>query len=109
MALLLDFPASAAEGSGVVSATVTRTGTVTSALTVFLSSSDTTEATVPVTVVIPASQASASFNLNVVDDNVVDGTKMATINAVASGHAEAFKSISITDNDLLAGWPGGPF
>ena len=52
------------------------------------------------------SATSVTFNLAVVDDNVVDGTKSATINAVASGHAEAFKTISITDNEVLTLRPG---
>ena len=71
------------EGSNAVG-TVTRVGTDNSqALTVNLVTSDTTEATVPVVVVIPANQASASFNITSVNDSI-DGVQNATITATAA-------------------------
>ena len=75
------------EGTGANSTaigTVTRVGVDTSqALTVNLSSSDTTEATVPATVLIPAGQASATFNITAVMDYTPDGSQNATITATA--------------------------
>ncbi|MCA9057011.1 MAG: M36 family metallopeptidase, partial [Planctomycetaceae bacterium] len=48
------------------------------ALTVNLSSSDTSEATVASQVTIPANQLTASFPLNAVDDMLLDGTQTVT-------------------------------
>ena len=81
-------------------ATVTRLDT-SGVLTVTLSSSDTTEVTVPPTVEIPDAQTSVSFNINAVDDNVVDGTQTVTLTASATGYTEATTTVSITDNDVL--------
>ena len=68
-------------------ATVTRGNTdISAALTVTLSSSDTTEATVPATVTIPANQASATFTVTGVNDTLLDGTQTATITATAAGY-----------------------
>src|SRR5262249_25991769 len=64
--------------------TVTRIDTDNSQpLTINLVSSDTTEATVPVVVVIPAGQASATFNITAVNDWWTDGTQNVTITATA--------------------------
>ncbi|HEX3148672.1 MAG TPA: Ig-like domain-containing protein [Gemmataceae bacterium] len=72
-------------GAGAVTGTVTRYGvSLTQALTVNLSSSDTTEATVPATVTIPAGQASATFAIATVDDTFTDGTQAVTITASAT-------------------------
>ena len=80
-------PAALWEYSGTAAATgtVTRDGFDNSqALTVFLSSSDTTEVSVPSSVVIPAGQTSANFSINAVDDSTVDGTQSAIITATAT-------------------------
>src|SRR5438046_1645855 len=77
-------PAGLFEFSGPAAATgtVTRTGFDLSVpLTVSLSSSDTTEVTVPASVVIPAGQTSATFPVNAIDDAIIDGTQTATITA----------------------------
>ncbi len=65
-------------------ATVTRVNASLAAdLVVTLASSDTTEATVPATVTIPAGQASVSFPIAAVDDTIPDGTQAVTITATA--------------------------
>ena len=51
------------------------------AVTVALISSDTSEATVPASVTIPAGQATASFVVTAVDDALLDGTRTVTIAA----------------------------
>ena len=80
-------PHSLMEGIGASSTalgTVTRVAADNSqALTVNLFSSDTTEATVPAYVVIPAGQTSATFNITAVADWAPDGTQNATITATA--------------------------
>jgi uncharacterized delta-60 repeat protein len=61
-------------GVGAITATVTRADAdLSQPLTVYLTTSDPTEASVPATVIIPANQASATFSVNGVEDNVPDG------------------------------------
>ncbi|MBC7967705.1 MAG: hypothetical protein H7Z17_17465 [Fuerstia sp.] len=77
--------------------TVTRNGSPASSLTVNLSSGDTSEVTVPATVVIPAGQLSATFTASAVDDGIIDGNQSATITATASGFPSTNRTLSVTD------------
>ena len=90
---------SEAAGAGAATGTVTRSGDLTSALVVTLSSNDTTEATVPTTVTILAGQSSATFAIAAVDDVVVDGTQVVTLTASASGYTSGTSNLNVTDND----------
>lgn len=86
-------------GAGTISGTVSRPTTGTSAITVLLNSSDNTELTVPSSVTIPAGQTSATFNINAVDDNFVDGNITVTITASLTGFSNGTDTISVTDNE----------
>ena len=89
-------------GTAATTATVTRSNTdTTSALTVSLLSNDTSEATVAATVEIPAGQASASFDLNAVDDTLLDGTQTVTITASATGYVNGSDTVDVTDYETL--------
>ncbi len=66
---------------------------------VYLTSSDTTEATVPSSVTIPASQASVTFPIDAVDDDEADGTKTVTITATAPGYIDGADTLEVTDDD----------
>ncbi len=80
--------------------TLTRNNTDTgSALTVALSSSDTSEVTVPATVTIPAGASSATFDVAAVNDDEFDGSQSASITAVASGYIDAVTTIDIADHE----------
>jgi hypothetical protein len=98
----------APEGSGPVTATVTRTGATDAAVEVRLSSSDPTAATVPATVTIPAGAASATFAVTVVDDAAGDGTQTTTIRASADGLLPGWDTLHVTDNDALLVDDGDP-
>ena len=63
---------------------MTRDGDTSDALTVNLSSSDTTEATIQSTVTIAAGQTSVGVSINAVDDSLTDGTQTVTIQATAN-------------------------
>ena len=90
------------DGSAATTATITRNTDTTSALTVNLTSSDTSEAAVPATVTILAGQATSDpFNIDAEDDSVVDGTQTVTITASASGHADGIDTINVTDDDSV--------
>ncbi|MEQ9410077.1 MAG: hypothetical protein RIK87_20240, partial [Fuerstiella sp.] len=101
--LTVDIAADAvSEGAGAeaTTATVTRSSDTGTALTVTLASSDTSEAAVPTTVVIPAGQASVSFNVAAIDDAIVDGTQTVTVTATAAAHDDGTDTVDVTDNDV---------
>ncbi len=94
--------AAIAENGGVAAATVTRSGgNMSLPLTVTLSSSDTTEATVPASVVIAANQASAAFNVTAVNDALLDNRITVTITAGAVAFANATDTIDVRNDDFL--------
>ena len=89
-------------GAGATTATVTRTHSDNSvALTIFLTSGDTTEAALPASVTIPAGQASATFSIDALDDALADGTQSVTIFATASGFSTGSATIQVTDHEIL--------
>ena len=88
-------------GAAATIVTISRNTDTTAALTVNLSSSDTSEATVPATATIPAGQSSVTVNLAAVDDTVVDGTQTVTITASATGFASGSDTLQVTDNDVV--------
>ena len=89
-------------GADAATGTVTRTGPTDAALTVTLSSSDTTSATVPATVTIPAGQISATFPITAVDDYTVDGTKSPVISASAPNYTSATPvTLTVLNSDAL--------
>jgi hypothetical protein len=93
--------ASVPENGGTSAATVTRSPGTSSALTVALTSSDTTEATVPATVTIPDGSDSATFTVTAVDDGLADGPQTVTITASAIGAVSGSDSLEVLDNELL--------
>ena len=94
-------------GTGAATGTVTRgnTSDLTQPLVVNLSSSDTRAATVPVTVVIAAGQASATFPINPVNDTFNDATQTAVISAedavVPVRYLAGSAVIHVTDDEHL--------
>ena len=93
--------ASATEGAGTLTGTVTRNTPTTEPLTVTLRSSDTSELTVPTTVTIPVGESVATFNVAVVDDAIVDANQTATLIATAAGFASGSDDIVIINDDAL--------
>ena len=98
-------PTSFSEAGGATAATgtVTRTGDLTNPVTVNLLSSDTTEATVAASVTIAANEASATFSIGAVDDAVVDGSQTITVTASATDYTNGATSVTVTDDDAMAG------
>ena len=89
-------------GPAATSVTISRNSSTASSLDITLSSSDTSEATVPINATIPAGQSSLSVNLDAIDDNVADGTQNVTITAFASGFASDSDTLEVTDNEVPA-------
>lgn len=68
-------------------------------LTLGISSSDTGEATVPASVVIPAGNTTVTFPISAFDDIFADGTQSPTITVSAPGFLNVSQVISVTDNE----------
>lgn len=80
--------------------TVTRNNTdVGSELVVALTSSDTSEATVPATVTIPAGESSATFDIAAVNDSEFDGAQVVTIDGTAGGYIAAAGELTVVDHE----------
>lgn len=95
---------SIAENDGVNAATLTirRSGPVLDTATmVTLLSSDTSEATLPSTVTIPANATSTTAVINSVDDNLLDGSQTVSLRASASGVDEGSVDFIVTDHETL--------
>lgn len=94
---------SISESGGIANGTVTRSNTdISSPLTVTLTSSDLSEVTVPLTVTIPANQASVNFVVNGVDDALLDGIQTVTLQAAAAGYVGGNRSLNVSDAELLS-------
>ncbi|MFN0051908.1 MAG: Ig-like domain-containing protein, partial [Planctomycetales bacterium] len=78
---------------------VMRNGSTTSALTVTLASSDTSELTVPASVVIPAGQSGVAFLAMPVADSTPDGHQLVTVSATAGGFAAGITGLTVLDVD----------
>ena len=110
-------PASGWEGQ-TLAGTVTLSGTMASATVVLLTSSDTSELTLPASVTIPIGSTSGSFTAALVANGLHTGPKAVTVTASASGLANATAATTVNDSDLdhftfttlAANWPAGvPF
>ena len=72
-------------------------------LTVSLTSSDLSEATLPTSALIEAGETSVTVTISSVNDDVIDGTQSVTITASADGFIGDSNVINITDVDDLDG------
>ena len=104
-------PASITENAGAdaASGTVYRShADIDQALTVFLASSDETEAEVPASVTIPAGQASAPFSIEAIDELLADADQVVQLTASATGFTEGTAALTVENNDLAAPASTGP-
>lgn len=94
-------PESFSEGAGVMAATgtVTRTGDISMELTVSLSASDESELAVQLTVIIPAGQGMATFDIMALDDADQDGDQSVTITASADGLFSGTTTVTVEDDE----------
>ncbi|MCG3150312.1 MAG: hypothetical protein PCFJNLEI_03795 [Verrucomicrobiae bacterium] len=100
--LLVTVPSRVGENAGVVAATVSVTSAPPANLTVALSSSELSAATLPASVVILAGQTNAGFNISIVDDGLLDGTWPATVTALAPGYQNGTATILVDDDETAA-------
>ena len=87
-------------GAGTVE--FSNTGPAATDTVVTLSSSDTTEATVPASVTIPKGYSFAQFSITPVPDTTLDGTKATvTITASAAGFVSGSASVQVVDPSVI--------
>ncbi len=89
-------------GSGAAQLTIQRTGVSTStATTLRLSSNDTTELTVPATVVIPIGQSSVVVPVTAIDDTLLDGTQRVVVTIAADGFTSTDINVDVLDYEQI--------
>jgi uncharacterized repeat protein (TIGR01451 family) len=92
-------PAVAREGDGTLQGTVLLSLPSPAPMEVQLSSDNTNEVVVPTSILIPAGEVSANFSITIVDDVLLDGTQVATIQAGFPDRPSATAGIAINDNE----------
>ncbi|MDM8552377.1 Calx-beta domain-containing protein [Desulfobacterales bacterium HSG2] len=97
--LALGIPETVSETDSLLTGTVSIPGTFPEDVRVSLVSDDLSEITVPGSVVIPAGEISAPFDLTLTDDPEIDGTQTVTLTASADGWTSAEAAIEVGDND----------
>lgn len=88
-------------GSNAATITVTRTGNLAQPVTMQLSSSDESEATVPPTVSFPSGVSSVQVPLTAVNDDLLDGTQIVAIRASIGGNLLGTVSMGVDDAESL--------
>lgn len=102
--LTVTLPAARLENSGTVTGagTVSVAGTLVNALTVTLASNDSSELTVPASVIIAAGSSQQTFDLTVVNDVLNDGAQTVQVTASAAGFNPGSTTMSIADDEQPA-------
>ena len=85
--------------AAVTSATVTRNGDTAEPLSVTLTSSDFNQITVPNEVTIPAGETSTTFEVQAIDDTLIERSQSYSVIATTRGFVSASEGITVTDND----------
>ncbi len=88
-----------AEDAATAAMTVTRDGDLTAEMVVNLSSGNTDVGTVESSVTIPAGEASASFNVTLVNNDLYSGTRGVAITASSDSAAAASATLAVTDDE----------
>lgn len=97
--LSLNVPEAVTEGDGVVAASVSVSPVPAADLTVSLQASSATGFSLPASVIVPAGQTSANFNLTVIDDALLDGTETVQVTVSAAGYLPDQKAVKVHDNE----------
>jgi hypothetical protein len=97
--LSLVAPASVREGDGTRAVQLRCSAPVGADVTVMLTSSDSTEITVPPSVILPVGQTSVVFNLTVIDDGEIDGTRPVSLTAHVDNWTNGVAGLSVLDNE----------
>ena len=90
-------PSKIIEGSSASGTVTHNSSSLSSAVTVTLISSKTTEATVPATVTILAGTNTANFTVTAINDGITDGPQSVSITTTAAGYASASANLIVDD------------
>jgi subtilase family serine protease len=93
-------PSSISENGGTAIGTVSRNTPTTSALTVSLVASDSTEVSMSATVTIAAGASATSFVITAIADRIVDGSQQVMIAASSVGFTGGLTVVSVMDVDI---------
>jgi hypothetical protein len=93
-------PSSISENGGTAIGTVSRNTPTTSALTVVLVASDSTEVSMSATVTIAAGASATSFVITAIADRIVDGSQQVMIAASSVGFTGGLTVVSVMDVDI---------
>ena len=113
--LTVALPASADEDAGVLSAARARSPRAPAVkdILVQLTSSDTTGLSVPRTVILPAGQTTANFDVTMIDDHVIEGNRPITVTAQMDNWTPGAATMTDIDDDATlavslpaSGWEG---
>ncbi len=99
-AIVLSGPLQVREADGATMMHVSVNTLLSSPLEILLNSSDVSEVDVPASVVVPAGTQSATFEMTVVDDSVVDGSQAVRVEAQSAGYGQGFLDVSVKDNEI---------
>lgn len=112
-AVLVTLPAAATEGSAPLAGKIVASAAPTENITVLLTSADPTRLTVPASVTLLAGQTTATFSATVVDNAIIDGSKMVFVTATVPNWTSGTSMTTIADNDAAitltiptTGWEG---
>lgn len=102
--LTLTLPAKKREGAGLIpqAGTVKTSGILAFPISVTLVSMDTSELTLPESVIIPAGSSSAAFSLQLQDDLLTDGDQTVRVTAGAAGFTSGTATMIVTDDEVPA-------
>jgi hypothetical protein len=87
------------DGENAAVGTITLSPPSSENLTLNISSSDTSEVTVPASVVIPAGDITATFPISAIEDHFADGPQSPTITISAPGFLSVSQIITVTGNE----------
>lgn len=93
---------SASEAAGTLTGTLNVSTPAGASIAVSLSSSDTSEISVPATVNVPAGQTSVTFPITVLQDALLDGPQNVVLTASVANWTSGTKTITITDDEVAA-------
>jgi hypothetical protein len=103
--------ATAKEGDGTLAGTASAAPT--RDIVVQLASNLSSRLSVPATVTLKAAQTTASLNVTVVEDTIINGTQNATVTASAENWTSGTATVAVADNDATmtltlpaSGWAG---
>ena len=96
--LTVAIPPAANAGAGTLTGTVAASPAPATDLTVALTSSDASAATVPAFVTIPAGQSNVVFDLTIADELKARGTQMVLIRATAPDYVAGSSNLEVSDS-----------